>query len=207
MIRKAKIPEPAIARLPMYFKVLNDLKNNGETIVSSGKIAKLCRVKASQFRKDMSYFGEFGIQGLGYPVSQLLNKIADIMRLNIEHNVILVGVGKLGQALAEYPGFKKWGFNINHLYDSDPSKIGSKINNIVVKDIKDLPLKMNVSMGMITVPVSAAQDVADRLVDTGVKSLLNFASIHLNTPKDVVVRNVDVTLEAAILTFQLSLIQ
>jgi redox-sensing transcriptional repressor len=203
MKKKDKIPEPTIARLPIYFRCLTEMKNNNISIVSSEEISSLAGIKASQFRKDMSYFGEFGIQGLGYPVIHLIERITTIMQLDKIHTVALVGVGNLGQALAKYNGFQKWNFRINHLYDSSPEIIGTKINDITVENINDMPNRLDTSVGILTVPREVAQEAAERLIRAGVKLLLNFTATFLSVPSDVVVRNVDLTHELAILTYHL----
>lgn len=200
-MKNVKIPEPTIKRLPLYYQILSNLKEKGIAIVSSSEISNLCGVKASQFRKDVSYFGEFGIQGLGYRVSHLMEKISAIMYLNSEHTIALVGVGRLGEAFARYPGIKKWGFKIKYLFDKSPHRVGREINGIKIEHIENMPKPLFVSIGVITVPSSAAQGVADKLVDSGVKAILNFTSISLKVPEDVVVRNVDLTHELAILTY------
>lgn len=201
MGKKQKIPGPTIKRMPLYFKCLSELKNSEVTIVSSEEISKRCGIKASQFRKDMSHFGEFGIQGLGYPVSHLLDRIVTIMQLNRPHDVVLVGAGNLGQALVRYPGIRKWGFRVKYLYDNDPDKIGKKINGIEIQDFNAIPQEIKASLGVIAVPPTAAQSVAEKLVQAGVKAILNFTSVSLKVPGDVVVRNVDLTNELAILTY------
>ena len=125
MNRKDRIPGPTVARLPIYFRCLAELKERNVKIVSSGDIAAAAGIKASQFRKDLSYFGEFGIQGLGYPVEDLLKRITSIMQLDRRRRVVLLGAGNLGSALANFPGFSRWGFDIVHIFDSSPDKIGS----------------------------------------------------------------------------------
>jgi redox-sensing transcriptional repressor len=203
MKKKDKIPGPTISRLPIYFRCLTEMKNNNISVVSSDELATMAGVKASQFRKDMSYFGEFGIQGLGYPVVHLMERITTIMQLDKVHKVALAGIGNLGLALAKYNGFSKWNFQIHYLYDSDPGIIGTVINDIVVDDIDKIPEKLDVSIGILTVPREFAQEAADKLINSGVKLLLNFTATFLNVPSDVVVRNVDLTHELAILTYHL----
>jgi redox-sensing transcriptional repressor len=203
MKKKDKIPDPTIARLPIYFRCLTEMKNNNISVVSSDEISTMAGVKASQFRKDMSYFGEFGIQGLGYPVVHLMERISTIMQLDKTHEVALIGVGNLGLALAKYNGFSKWNFRISYLYDNNPDVIGTVVNDIVIEDINNIPEKLDVSVGILTVPREFAQEVADKLINSGVKLLLNFTATFLNVPPDVIVRNVDLTHELAILTYHL----
>ncbi|MCL5773272.1 MAG: redox-sensing transcriptional repressor Rex [Firmicutes bacterium] len=204
MEKRSKIPEPTVARLPIYFRCLIELKENGVAVASSEDMAARAGVKASQFRKDLSYFGEFGIQGLGYPVSHLLDRISSIMQLNKEHEVIIAGAGNLGSALLNYPGFQKWGFKITRVLDNNPQKIGKKLGDITIEDIQDIPKNLNSSIGIIAVPASAAQQVAQTLIQSGVKAILNFSGKKISPSKDIVVRNVDMTHELAILTYYLS---
>lgn len=198
-----KIPEPTIERLPVYYQCLYDLKENDVVIVSSEDIASRVGVKASQFRKDLSYFGEFGIQGLGYPVIHLLERIASIMQFDTEHKVAICGAGHLGFALARFPGFAKWGLKISHIFDKDPAIIGEKIGDVVVEDIKLLPYNLKVSMGILTVPADAAKETANLLIKSEVNAILNFTGVKLDVPEYVSVRNVDLAHELAILNFHL----
>lgn len=204
MDKRDKIPDPTVARLPIYFRCLAELHENKVSIVSSVDIAERAGIKASQFRKDLSYFGEFGIQGLGYPVEHLLHRIASIMQLDRKHPVVLVGAGNLGSALANFPGFSRWGFEIAHIFDADPRKVGREIGGVEVHDIKELPRSLGVDVGVLAVPPQAAPSAADLLVRSGVKALLNFTGRTLAIDSGVVVRNVDLTHELAILTYHLT---
>ncbi|MEW6282245.1 MAG: redox-sensing transcriptional repressor Rex [Candidatus Eremiobacterota bacterium] len=204
MERRDKIPEPTIARLPSYFRCLVELRESDQNIVSSEEIASRAGVKASQFRKDLSYFGEFGIQGLGYPVRHLLDRIAAIMQLDQEHEVVLVGAGNLGSALAGFPGFLRWGFRIAHIYDQAPEKIGKRLHGVEIHDIRDLPKPLGVPLGIVAVPPLGAREAARLLIDSGVRALLNFTGTVLEHPPEVVVRNVDMTHELAILAYHLT---
>ncbi len=202
--RETKIPEPTVARLPLYFRCLADLKERNIKIVSSGDLAAEVGVKASQFRKDLSYFGEFGIQGLGYPVDDLLRRITEIMQLDRRRRVVLLGAGNLGSALGNFPGFSRWGFDVCYIFDSDPAKCGSKLGGIPVEPIDELPKPLGVDLGILAVPPQAAQLCAELLAASGVKAILNFTSRHLSLPEVVVVRNVNLTHELAILAYHLS---
>ncbi|MCD4785406.1 MAG: redox-sensing transcriptional repressor Rex [Candidatus Eremiobacteraeota bacterium] len=198
-----KIPEPTIERLPVYYQCLYRLKENNVVIVSSEEISSRVGVKASQFRKDLSYFGEFGIQGLGYPVTHLMERIASIMQFDTEHKVAICGAGHLGYALARFPGFAKWGFKISHVFDKDPAIIGKKIGDVVVEDINLLPYDLKVPMGILTVPASVAKETASLLIKSEVNAILNFTGVKLDIPESVVVRNVDISHELAVLNFHL----
>jgi redox-sensing transcriptional repressor len=201
MNKKIKIPEPTIERLPLYFRCLSEFKKNEVAIVSSEEIAVHTGLKASQFRKDLSYFGEFGIQGLGYPVSHLLDRIAGIMQLNKKHKAALFGVGNLGSALLHYPGFANWGFEFVNVFEIDPKKIGQKFGDLIIEDVKALPKKLNVSVGVLAVPAEVAQETGRLMVQCGIRAILNFTGVKLTIPDDIVIRNVDLTNELAILVY------
>lgn len=202
--RRDKIPEPTIARLPGYFRCLVELQEADQEVVSSEELASLAGVKASQFRKDLSHFGEFGVQGLGYVVGELLDRIAAIMQLDQDHDVVLVGAGNLGAALANFPGFKRWGFKIVKIYDQDPAKVGTRLHGVTVRSISELPRPLGVKLGILAVPPSGARKVSNLLVKSGVEALLNFTGTNLGHPQHVAVRNVDMTHELAILAYHLS---
>lgn len=202
--RKEKIPGPTVARLPIYFRCLAELKERNVRIVSSGDIATAAGIKASQFRKDLSYFGEFGIQGLGYPVEDLLNRIRSIMRLDRRRRVVLLGAGNLGSALGNFPGFSRWGFDVVYVFDSANEKIGSTLNGIPVEDISKLPKELDVELGILAVPPEAAQTCAELLTRSGVSAILNFTGRPLAAPEGTVIRNVNLTHELAILAYNLA---
>lgn len=203
-IRKERIPGPTVARLPVYFRCLAELKDQNVRIVSSGDIAAAAGIKASQFRKDLSYFGEFGIQGLGYPVEALLERITSIMQLDRRRDVILLGAGNLGSALLNFPGFSRWGFNITHIFDRSAEKIGQRINGLRVQDVAELPKPLGVEFGILAVPSNAAQSCATLLTQSGIKAILNFTSYPLVAPSGTVIRNVNLTHEIAILAYLLN---
>lgn len=203
-VRRERIPGPTIGRLPIYFRCLADLKERNIKIVSSGDIAAEAGIKASQFRKDLSYFGEFGIQGLGYPVEDLLKKITSIMQLDRRRRVVLLGAGNLGSALGNFPGFSRWGFDVVHIFDSDPAKVGTELGGVPIEDISDLPKELEVELGILAVPPQAAQSCAELLLGSGVKAILNFTSRPLGAPEGVVIRNVNLTHELAILAYNLA---
>lgn len=196
-----KIPGPTVARLPVYYRCLAELKDQNVRIVSSGDIAAAAGIKASQFRKDLSYFGEFGIQGLGYPVEDLLNRIRSIMQLDRRRRVVLLGAGNLGSALGNFPGFYRWGFDVVYIFDSSPNKIGTEINGIPIEDISVLPRKLDVDLGILAVPPFAAQSCAELLTGSGVRAILNFTGRPLAGPEATVVRHVNLTHELAILAY------
>lgn len=204
--RNARIPQPTIERLSTYIKCLRAMKKEGTKTASSADIAAVTGINAAQFRKDLSYFGEFGTPGRGYDVEQLQAHLSNIMGLREEHHVLLVGAGNLGSALAGYPGFKERGFEIVAVFDSDPYKIGAKIGDLEVMDVDTLPkvnAELKADVGIVAVPASAAQTVVDRLVAGGVKAILNFAPATPQVRPGIVVRNVDLTSELEVLSYYL----
>jgi redox-sensing transcriptional repressor len=187
--RLNRIPEPTIQRLPLYYRCLSEFKESDRGIISSEDIAsKIPGMKASQFRKDLSYFGEFGVQGMGYEVSKLLDRISSILQLNKLHYVVLVGAGNLGSALVNYPGFPQWGFHITRVFDANKEKVGRKLGDIVIEDVALLPRPLDASLGIIAVPPAAAHHTARLLVESGCHGLLN----------------VDLTNELSILSYKLA---
>jgi len=197
-------PEPTIARLALYLRSLRTAQQEGLPTLSSADIEVRTGISSGQVRKDLSYFGEFGKPGLGYAVTPLVNRLAGIMRLDREQKVMLVGAGNLGTALAGYQGLHDSGFRLVAIYDNNFSKIGRKIWDLEIQDAEMMPTlnaEMGVEIGIITTPAIAAQAVADRMVQSGVLVILNFAPTRVNVPKGVVVRNVDLTQELQILCF------
>ncbi|SHG78337.1 redox-sensing transcriptional repressor [Thermosyntropha lipolytica DSM 11003] len=202
-----KIPEATVMRLSVYSRYLNQLAREGVETVSSGDIAKGTGVSSAQVRKDLAYFGEFGTRGVGYKVDELYNHLIKILGLDREWNVIIVGAGKLGSALALYQGFAERGFKIVTVLDVDPDIIGTKLGNIEVEPLELLEERVreqNITIGVIAVPASAAQEVTDRLVKTGVKAILNFSPRVLKVPREVVLRNVDLSVNLEVLSFNLA---
>lgn len=205
-MKTIKIPEATIIRLSVYSRYLTEIDRKGIITISSGDIADGVGVSPAQVRKDLAYFGEFGIRGVGYNVKDLHRNILRIMGLSTEWSVCLVGIGNLGLALSTYKGFKERGFMITGIFDNDPKKIGMKINDIEVMStdrIEEIVAQYQIQIGAITVPTSSAQEVADQLVKGGVKAILNFAPVVLNVPPNVELRNVDLSVNLEVLTFNL----
>lgn len=200
-----KVPEVTVERLSIYLRALRKLE--GERILSSQELAELVGATAAQIRKDLDHFGEFGIPGQGYQVAKLKKEIARILGLGKVWRLGLVGVGKLGAALMAYPGFKRREFQIKVAFDNNPAKIGKKVEDILIRDVKGIPEvlpRLQVKIGVITTPVEAAQDVADMLVKGGVKGILNFAPVRLRIPDEVKLKNVDLSMELETLAYFLS---
>ncbi|HHW39558.1 MAG TPA: redox-sensing transcriptional repressor Rex [Syntrophomonadaceae bacterium] len=208
-LKTLKIPEATVMRLSLYSLFLEQAEEEGKVTVSSGEIAEGVGVSPAMVRKDLAYFGEFGTRGVGYNAGDLNQQIRRILGLNREWPVVLVGAGKLGSALALYQGFLRQGFHIVGVFDNDPERFGKRLGQISVQPVSQMEeviRKRGVEMAIITVPDEAAQEVAERLVDAGVKAILNFSSKVLNVPRDVVVRHVDFSVHLGVLTFNLVLL-
>ena len=199
-------PEPTIARIALYLRCLRTAQFEGAQTLSSADIEARTGISSGQVRKDLSYFGEFGKPGLGYGVTPLLNRLAGIMRLDREQPVMIVGAGNLGTALAGYTGFMQSEFKLVAIYDNNFSKIGRRVWDLEILDIERMPElnpQMGVQVGIITTPAAAAQYVADLMVTSGVRVILNFSPTRVSVPKGVIVRNVDLTQELQILCYYL----
>ncbi|NCC81143.1 MAG: redox-sensing transcriptional repressor Rex [Clostridia bacterium] len=206
-MKQVKIPEATIGRLSFYSRFLTKLENDGIETVSSGEIAKGIAGNSAQVRKDFAYFGGFGKRGVGYNVADLNRNIKEILGLNREWKAVIVGMGNLGRALAYYHGFAARGFRIIGLFDNNPSKKGEKINNLEIQDASELEnfLEKNpVDIAILTLPGETVQFVVDRVVKKGVKGILNFAPVVVFTEKDVQVRNVDLSVNLEILSYNLN---
>ncbi|MHB9035694.1 MAG: redox-sensing transcriptional repressor Rex, partial [Armatimonadota bacterium] len=200
------VPMPMLERLATYLTVLTDLKVRNIETVSSADIEGRTGVNAAQFRKDLSYFGEFGRPGIGYNVIDLHARISRILKLEKTQPVVLVGAGNLGSALAGYQPLRAENFRIVAAFDSNPNKIGKELWNLKIKDIADIVKEnktLKARIGIVAVPATVAQDVAERLVEAKVSTILNFAPTLLRLSKGVTVRNVDFVQELAVLSFHL----
>jgi len=209
-MKTLKIPEATIIRLSVYSRFLSQADQRGIITISSGEIAEGVGVSPAQVRKDLAYFGEFGTRGVGYNVKDLHHNIMKILGLNSYWPAIIVGAGHLGTALCMYGGFKERGFKVVGMFDNNPDKIGENINNVTIYDLTkmgDIVKKEKVKIGIMAVPAGAAQDVANYLVSAGIKAILNFAPKVINVPEHIAIRNVDLTVNLEILTFNLGLIK
>jgi len=204
-MRNRPIPEATVSRLPMYLRALLDLaEGRGETTVSSEELARLAGVNAAKVRKDLSYLGTYGTRGVGYDVEYLLYQITRELGLTQDWPVAIVGVGNLGRALSSYKGFSERGFRIIALFDIDEKVIGEEVGGLPVRhldELKEVVADQGISIGIIAVPPMAAQEVAERFVDAGVRSILNFAPAVVNVPPNVNIRKVDLSIELQILSF------
>lgn len=208
MLKTLKIPEATIVRLSVYSRFLFEADKRGIITISSGDVAEGVGVSPAQVRKDLAYFGEFGTRGVGYNVKDLHRHILKILGLSNKWHVALVGVGNLGLALSSYAGFRERGFCICAIFDSDPKKVGTEINDVKVRHIDELEKGVEenkAEIGIVAVPSQYAQEVVDRLIKAGVKAILNFAPVVLNVPPEIELRNVDLAVHLEVLTFNLAM--
>jgi len=201
---KQGIPAATVARLPLYLRALGTLSDEGVTTVSSEELATAAGVNSAKLRKDLSQLGSYGTRGVGYDVDYLVYQVSRELGLTQDWPVVIVGLGHLGHALANYGGFASRGFAVRALVDADPEIVGTRIAGLVVSPLSALEeviVAQGVAIAVIATPAPAAQDVCDRLVACGVSSILNFAPSMLVVPEHVEVRKVDLSIELQILAF------
>ncbi|MEU1630140.1 redox-sensing transcriptional repressor Rex [Streptomyces sp. NPDC020096] len=202
--RSRGIPEATVARLPLYLRALTALSERSVPTVSSEELATAAGVNSAKLRKDFSYLGSYGTRGVGYDVEYLVYQISRELGLTQDWPVVIVGIGNLGAALANYGGFASRGFRVAALIDADPAQTGKMVAGLPVRhtdELEDIVDHNQVSIGVIATPAGAAQEVCDRLVAAGVTSILNFAPTVLSVPDGVDVRKVDLSIELQILAF------
>jgi len=195
-MKAVKIPEKTVTRLSIYLRCLEELEAQGVTSISSKHLAERFGLNSAQVRKDLAYFGQFGIRGLGYYIAELKHNLERILGLKQDWEVALVGAGNLGSALIAYKGFQARGFRISLAFDSDPAKVGQQIDGVAIQDAAKMAptlRRRKVKIAVIAVPASAGQAVVDQLVDAGVTAILNFAPTQLSVPESVKVQNVDLS--------------
>lgn len=198
-----RIPDATVARLPIYLRSLLELSPQTLT-VSSEQLAESAGVNAAKVRKDLSYLGSYGTRGVGYDVEYLQAQMRRALGMTHDWPVVIVGIGNLGAALANYGGFGSRGYPVAALVDADPAVVGKTFGDLVVRhadDLADVVAEHHIAIGVITTPAGAAQAVADELIAAGVKSILNFAPTVVNVPADVSLRKVDLAVEMQILSF------
>ena len=202
-----QISKAVIKRLPRYYRYLGELLEDNVERISSNDLSKKMRVTASQIRQDLNNFGGFGQQGYGYNVKYLYTEIGKILGLDIVHPMIIVGAGNLGQALAKYVEFEKRGFKLVGIFDVNPVLEGIAVRGIEIQMISDLPFFMkenNIEIAILTLPKNKARDMAEILIENGIKAIWNFAHIDLDTPDDVIVENVHLSESLMTLSYNLS---
>lgn len=202
-MRYQKVPDETIRRLPRYLRALIFLHQNGTENISSQKLAEYVQLNSTQIRKDLSHFGAFGVRGTGYDVEALSKTIRDILKLNKTQKTVLVGAGRLGTAIASFPGFERYGFDISAIYDSSKQKIGKKIGEASIKNVTRLAdiKRSKIKMAIIATPPDVAQEIAETLVKHGVTGILNLSSCYLKVPKRVKVRTIDLAMELIMLPY------
>ncbi|MBN1509271.1 MAG: redox-sensing transcriptional repressor Rex [Sedimentisphaerales bacterium] len=202
-MRYRKIPEETVRRLPVYLRGALHLSQGGVEGTSSQELADLIGIEPWQIRKDFSYFGDFGTRGVGYDLRSLIRRINRILRLNVTHRAALVGVGNLGSALLSFPGFRMYGLEIAAAFDVDRRKIGRRKAGVLVEDVALLRNlnRRGIDLGIIAVPETASQDVADALVNAGVKGILNFAPRYILVSRGVKLITIDIAMDLARLPY------
>jgi len=193
-VNAEKIPNIIITRLPVYLRALQRMQDNGLKTTSSQEMGDRVGISAAQIRKDISQFGEFGKQGTGYSISYLIDKLREILKVDRMWDVIIVGAGDMGHALARYQGFANRGFNVVMIFDNDKEKIGQKVGDFTVEDTANMVERVkaaDIKIAMLTIPAKAAQGITDILVEAGVRAILNYAPISLSVPDNVKVQHID----------------
>ena len=207
-MEEKEISQAVIGRLPRYYRYLGDLKDAGVERVSSQELSHIMRVTASQIRQDFNHFGGFGQQGYGYNVEYLYIEIGKILGLNKSHNLILIGAGNLGQALANYMNFEKRGFIITGIFDINPSLVGKKVRNIPIQPMENMSgfiQENDIDIAVLTIPKTGAVKVAEQLVECGIRGIWNFAHVDLEVPDNVLVENVHLSDSLMKLSYQISI--
>ena len=206
MAKDSFVPEVVILRLPLYIRALTQMSTEGQTVISSKSLGDRLQITPAQIRKDLSYFGRFGKQGRGYKIESLVSELTNILGLNRQWNSCIVGVGRLGKAIINYPGFVPEGFKIIYAFDNDQSKVGQTVNEIKIlpmNEIKAIVKDNNIKIAILAVPATIAQNVISDLVETNIKAILNYAPIAPKVPKGLIVRNIDPVLSLQSMTYYL----
>jgi redox-sensing transcriptional repressor len=188
------VPEIVVRRLPLYLRALTALAEAHQFVTSSQELADRLGISSAQIRKDLSYFGEFGKQGMGYEVPYLRDQLRRILQVDRRWEMILVGAGDLGHAIVNYAGFRRWDYRIVAVFDNDPAKIGRLLGGLLVRDAAKLEVtvrELGVQIGIVAVPAPHAQEVAERMVRGGIRAILNYAPINLSLPPAVRVHAID----------------
>lgn len=202
----SNIPDIVIGRLPVYLRALTRLAQEGHEVTSSHELGERLGISSAQIRKDLSLFGGFGKQGTGYHIPYLIDQLRQVLQVNREWEVALIGVGDLGRAVAHYKGFANRGFRIAAAFDSAPDKLGVPINGIVIQSMDSagaVIAERGIKVAMVAVPAENAQAVADMLIEAGVRAILNYAPINLNVPAGVYVQYIDPVLHLQRMTYYL----
>lgn len=202
-----RIADSTVRRLSLYLRFLEEFEKRGTATISSDELAARGGTTSAQVRKDLSFFGSFGKRGLGYSVAELSARLRQILGLGREWHVIIIGAGKIGAALAQYHGFSQRGFRIVAVYDADPAKVGRAVDGLVVRPLAEMPedtRRQPPDIAVLAVPATAAQEVADLVVKSGIRAILNFAPQQLQVPDSVAVKAVNMAMELEGLSFALT---
>jgi len=204
----SKIPAATITRLSIYSRTLEQLTKEGATVISSEKLAAMCGVNPAQIRKDLAYFGEFGVRGVGYYAKELLFEIKKILGLNKTWKLGIFGTGNLGCALVAHENFAKQGYHFVAAFDVDPGKVGHKLASGLLinhlNELEEVARRTGIEIGVISTPPSAAQDITNRLMSVGIRGILNFAPVQIQVEGDLRVENVDFTVKLDNLAYHLT---
>lgn len=206
-LMSSTIPDIVISRLPIYLRALDRLAQEGHEVTSSHELGKRLGISSAQIRKDLSHFGGFGKQGTGYKIEYLKAQLQQVLHVDREWEVALVGAGDLGSAVARYRGFAERGFHITHVFDSASDKINKQVGAFTIRPITELAKTINkhgIKLAMIAVPAENAQAVADLLIEAGVRAILNYAPINLNVPENVHVQYIDPVIHLQRMTYYLA---
>jgi redox-sensing transcriptional repressor len=205
--RPESIPNPAVRRLSLYLRQLESVQRTGRRTISSKQLGESLHLTDAQVRKDLAYFGQFGHPGIGYKVEDLILEVRKILGTDKVWNVVLVGAGNIGRAMAGYRGFDRKGFRVIGVFDNDPAKVGRKLGGFTIQplsEIADAVQKSAIKLAIMAVPADSAQAVADQLIAAGIRGLLNFAPVSLTVPQNVALNTVDMAVQLEQLAFQVT---
>lgn len=205
-MKKTEIPDIIVSRLPVYLRALRRMQSQNQQTTSSQELGEQVGISAAQIRKDLSQFGEFGKQGTGYNIAFLVTKLREILQVERVWEVVLVGMGDMGHALARYQGFSDRGFRVAMVFDNDPTKVGEQVGNFLIRDTNEMRnaiQESGIKVAMVCVPAAVAQTVTTQLVEAGVKAILNYAPISLNVPDGVRVQYLDPSIGLQRMTYYL----
>ena len=205
-MKKTEIPDIIVSRLPVYLRALRRMQSQNQQTTSSQELGAQVGISAAQIRKDLSQFGEFGKQGTGYNIAFLVSKLREILQVERVWDVVLVGMGDMGHALARYQGFSDRGFRVAMVFDNDPTKVGEQVGAFVIRDTNEMRKAiqdLGIKVAMVCVPAAVAQTVTTQLVEAGVKAILNYAPISLNVPDGVRVQYLDPSIGLQRMTYYL----
>jgi redox-sensing transcriptional repressor len=206
MSEAKSVPDIVVGRLPIYLRALNHLLDEGQQITASKQLARRLGISSAQIRKDLSHFGEFGKQGMGYDVAHLRDQLSEILKVDRDWSIALVGAGDLGHAIVHYGGFEGRGFTIACVFDNNPQKIGRHLGRLEIRDVAELADKVQearIRIAIVAVPASVAQAVVNDLVEAGIKAILNYAPITVTAPSNVKIQYIDPVVHLQHMTYYL----